>query len=427
MKNSVLITEFNTGGGLSSEDLDTSLFPESFSMLRFLIGEWEKLGFEVLSTLDYRFSWLEELLKAEFTVINSSSGYYSCLSRLAREVDHVICVAPETDGMLERCVRIFNEVKSEAFHGPAVEAMQSLSNKNLFAKYCARHGIPAPTTVFSRLKTIESVKNARVSLKASKVVVKPALGAGSENIAIYTGEEETITSTTNPLSGWVIQPLIEGTHHSATFLAVRGRVYLLSLNNQVVERSSELLYKGGSIPAIDNNNKTIQFPESIKTFVRTICRSFGIRGYFGVDFIVSGSRTFVIEVNLRPTTPVTVFDKLLPYTPAELLVKTRNDPIERVEESEFRIIRKDHLLKKAAAFSKVTFSTEQPLDDDQIISLYKKVEGFDAPPFPARGKREKHGQERYQYTGMMSMTGSTPDEAWKSLNGILENLSSFLD
>ncbi|MHA2299222.1 MAG: ATP-grasp domain-containing protein [Candidatus Hodarchaeales archaeon] len=427
MNDSVLITEFITGGGFASGELIKSLFPEGFSMLRALVEDWNKMGFNVVSTLDSRMLWIENLMNVDFTTVSSSNDYFDTLEKLSREVEHVICVAPETDGLLERCVKIFSETKGPVFHGPAVRAVQSLSNKHVLAKFCYQNGIKMPTTFFIPLLSFNTVRKALDTLKTPEIVIKPVLGAGSEDITIITdGKLDNVPPVSNPSRGWVIQPFIRGNHHSATFLANKETVYLLSVNNQNLKINQGLYYYGGSLPAIDSKREIIQIPLAIVRLIKGICNSFDIRGYFGVDFILQDTQAYVIEVNLRPTTPITVFSKVSKVLPTKLLVKREHASENPEKTQDIQFVRKDHLVSSTAVFSKVCISSKHRLDADHLISLYRENEELDAPLFLVDDHQARGEHSKFTYAGMISVIAKNAEEAWKKLDDKVEKMKNLL-
>jgi len=102
LRGTVFITEFITGGGCASESLDRTLFPEGFSMLHSIIKAYKKQDFDVKTTLDHRELWIGDLLGAFITPIRTTAEYFDAIIKLAKKADHIICIAPESFGILEK-------------------------------------------------------------------------------------------------------------------------------------------------------------------------------------------------------------------------------------------------------------------------------------------------------------------------------------
>jgi predicted ATP-grasp superfamily ATP-dependent carboligase len=82
-----------------------------------------------------------------------------------------------------------------------------------------------------------------------------------------------------------------------SLLAHGQRATVLTLNRQVVRGSRPFSYRGGATP--------LEHPlaeQAIEAARRTCEALPGLRGYIGVDLVLTRSEAFVIEVNPRLTT-----------------------------------------------------------------------------------------------------------------------------
>ena len=95
----------------------------------------------------------------------------------------------------------------------------------------------------------------------------------------------------------IVQRYVEGTAASVSLLAGQGCVMPLTVNAQHISASFRLGYRGGRTP--------LEHPlaERAATAAVLACGAFpGLRGYVGVDLVLTDNEAIVIEVNPRLTT-----------------------------------------------------------------------------------------------------------------------------
>ena len=106
----------------------------------------------------------------------------------------------------------------------------------------------------------------------------------------------------------LLQPLVRGVAHSASFLVGRdGRPHLIAAGRQHVEiREDRFFYRGGTVPAL---------PRGVADGPRRAVESVsGLGGFVGVDYIWDevAERATVLEINPRPTTSYVGLARWLP-------------------------------------------------------------------------------------------------------------------
>jgi len=106
-----------------------------------------------------------------------------------------------------------------------------------------------------------------------------------------------ITRRANGSESLLLQRYVTGTAASVSLLADGRRAVALTVNAQSVRASTPFSYRGGKTP--------LDHPlagKAVETALRT-CQAFpGLRGYVGVDVVLTESEAVVIEVNPRLTT-----------------------------------------------------------------------------------------------------------------------------
>jgi len=220
------------------------------------------------------------------------------LDALIASADAVWLVAPETDRCLERlAVRV--ERSGKTLLGSGATAIRRASDKARLPRRLARHGVPHPKTRVLR-PGADWGKAAREL--GYPLVVKPARGAGCKGVCLARNARELrdaldIARLANGSESLLLQRYVSGTAASVSLLANGRRAVALTVNAQSVRASTPFSYRGGKTP--------LDHPlagQAVETALRA-CKAFpGLRGYIGVDVVLTESEAVVIEVNPRLTT-----------------------------------------------------------------------------------------------------------------------------
>lgn len=212
-----------------------------------------------------------------------------------------LIVAPETDGLLENLTgRVMASGKINLGCDP--EAVRAAGDKLEFARLMKTAGIPHPTTVEAGGRFDSA------AFFPGSWVLKPFDGAGAEGIKIYR-QPCVVDILIGP---HVAQEFIVGEPMSLSIVAGDGWLEVLSVNRQ--RFSDGPVYDGGEVTAQEPEASLRELALKIKDAIP------GLRGYWGVDFVMTPTGPVVIEVNPRLTTSVCgLVDSLTP-TPAAFIL-----------------------------------------------------------------------------------------------------------
>ena len=210
-----------------------------------------------------------------------------------KSVDGVWLIAPETGGVHARVARRM-ESRGAVLLGSSAAAIARASNKVTLARLLTQYGIPHPKTRILR-------ENTKVT--EYPVVVKPSRGAGCVGVYVAATVRELREAVAlaradagrEPL---LVQRYVDGIPASVSLLADGTRAMPLALNRQQVKRRvGQLSYAGGGTP-FDHPLAA----RALEVAVRA-CELFpGLRGFVGVDLVLTDAEAVVIEVNPRLTT-----------------------------------------------------------------------------------------------------------------------------
>ena len=96
----------------------------------------------------------------------------------------------------------------------------------------------------------------------------------------------------------LLQSYQSGIHASLSLIAAGGEIAPLSLNGQLIEPGLPFTYRGGSVPiSLPMEGRAWEVAREALKLVP------GLRGYLGMDFVISDQEAWLIEINPRLTTP----------------------------------------------------------------------------------------------------------------------------
>lgn len=295
----ILVYEFASGGGLAGRNLPASMAREGSAMKAALVADLHAIGrHEIVTTADAR---VARDLPRGVEVVALPAGdraRETALDRLIGGADAVWLIAPETDRCLERlAARV--ERQRKPLLGSSADAIRCASDKARLPQRLAAADVRHPET--RRLRRGADPRHIAVRI-GYPIVVKPARGAGSHGLRLARDARELSraidAARRSTDSGLVVlQPYVRGVAASVSLLANGNDAVALTLNAQEIRSRPPFAYRGGETP-LDHPLA----PRAIAAALET-CRALpGLRGFVGVDLVLTGSEAVVIEVNPRLTT-----------------------------------------------------------------------------------------------------------------------------
>jgi predicted ATP-grasp superfamily ATP-dependent carboligase len=265
-----------------------------------LVSDLAAIGsHRIVTTADSRFPFAAP---AGVEVVTLPRGSAALLDGLIVSADAVWLVAPETDGCLERLAARAAQ-KGAALLGSGAAAIRRASDKAGLPRRLARHGVSHPTTRVLRPDRDGAMNWSAAAREVGyPVVVKPGRGAGCGGVCLARNARELHhavrmarrASRSGPL---LLQRYVRGVPASVSLLADGCRAVALAVNAQSVRASRPFSYRGGKTP-LDHPLAT----QAVQAALRTCQALSGLRGYVGVDLVLTESEAVVIEVNPRLTT-----------------------------------------------------------------------------------------------------------------------------
>jgi len=368
----LLVYEHVSGGGFAGKSISASVLSEGFGMLRALISDFKAAGHNVTTTLDSRVARLNPLLDADCVLpVFSSREAEVSIRKLAEQADSAYVIAPETDGILQSLVELVEQSGAASLNCSA-GAIGKVSDKVGFYEFVRKRGLPLPATMrFSVTDDLKEIEQAVRGSLGFPVIFKPSDGVSCGGVSAVSNEEQ-VAGAVNKVKHesaskhFLVQELTKGDAASVSLLSTGNEALPISLNRQDVtietpEACSS--YSGGAVP-LDHPLQAEAFRVSEK-IVKSVT---GLRGYVGVDFVLTKEEAVAIEVNPRLTTSYIGLRRVINFNLAQAIVDA--------------VLKRElpaHIQNRGCAyFSKV--ETAKPTIG-ALQAIYR-MQGVVSPPFP---------------------------------------------
>ena len=388
----LLIYEHVSGGGFADVPLPASVLSEGFGMLRTLAADFKAAGHKVITLIDARIARLNPPILADCIVpVFSCQETLANLRKLSEQADAAYVIAPETDGMLRSLVKTVEQTGTTSLNCGS-SAIENVSNKVSFYERMRKLGLSVPETLtFTVTDNLKEIAKSVMDGLGFPVVFKPSDGVSCGGVSVVREKMQVAIAVAKikaESSGkrFLVQEFIKGAAASVSLFTTGRRVMPVSLNRQdVVIGTPEVCsrYSGGLVP-FDHQMQAEAF-EAAKKLVKAV---HGLKGYIGVDFVLTDKAAVAIEVNPRLTTSYVELRQVVNFNPAQVIVDAvlnRNLPIQ-VERRGY------------AYFSKV----ETPIPTFVALQETYGLDEVVSPPFPV---------SKGSATALVASYGGTSQEA----------------
>ncbi|MDE2485330.1 MAG: ATP-grasp domain-containing protein [candidate division NC10 bacterium] len=305
-----------TAGGLGESSIPPTLLAEGRMMLEALLADLLDLQ-EHRLTVQVDRRYCPQLRTCPgLQVVNSRNSYSQCFRQMVDEADAAFLIAPETGGRLEAITAMVEDC-GKLVIGSSAAGIKAAGNKMQTYRLLKARGIPTPRTL--RLRPADDPASVGRRLDYP-VVVKPIDGVGCHSVFIARRQSElerTIAAARQkaPDTTLLAQAYIDGVHASVSLLTDGSRSLPLTLNLQEIRGRSRLRYHGGCVP-FDHPLRALAFRRA-EEVIQAIP---GLKGYVGIDLVLTDHDAVVIDVNPRLTTSYVGVRKVLRQNPAALIL-----------------------------------------------------------------------------------------------------------
>jgi len=309
----IFVHEYAVGGGFSGGEIPRGFLLEGYAMLASLLEELSRLpgSHHVVISLDAR---LRNLKVCANEIVPVPDGEFGRIfSTLVGSSDAVFIIAPEAEGIL---AGLSEEVERQGkfLLGAGSRAVREAGDKYRTFQVLTEHRIPTPGTVL--LSGAGDIPSQCADLNYP-LVLKPQDGAGCSGVFLVRTREELERAAGQIQDrAYLAQEFVAGTPASVSLIGNGREITPLSLNAQQIKSSFEMAYLGGSVP--------LRHPLQDRAFAaaRRACSAIrGLKGYAGVDLVLTNREAVVIEVNPRLTTSYLGLARVSGRNIAELILR----------------------------------------------------------------------------------------------------------
>jgi predicted ATP-grasp superfamily ATP-dependent carboligase len=389
----ILIYEHACGGGFAEGVVSPGILAEGFGMLRLCVANLKAAGHEVLVVLDEGLSRLNPPIEADFIPVFSFKDAQQAILKTCADVDAVCVIAPETGGILYELVKFIeqNGVPTLNSHSSAIQAVSDKAN---LYKILKANNIKTPKTI--QVNAAQCSKEFIISEFSFPVVVKPVDGAGCGGLSVVNdasqvrGAVEKIDAEFDS-DTFMIQEYLKGETVSVSLLCTDAKALPVSFNKQnVILSTPEGVsgYVGGAMPF---DHEMMQ--EAVKTAKNVVSCFSGLRGYVGVDLVLTDNGPVVVDVNPRLTTSFVGLSRVVDFNFADAIVNAALENKLPLETG----------FSGCACFAKI----ETPRIDIDLLDILYGIPEVVSPPF--------HVQDSNVGCVLISAEGNSLEEAQRLL------------
>jgi tyramine---L-glutamate ligase len=307
----IFVCEFITGGGLCAEPFSESLAREGALMRDALLSDLSALPYSVSTSIDARLCAPKNC--AECVVVQPSDDVWQIWKAQINAADAVFIIAPESDGVLHYLTQMAGLGASQIL-GCGLASIAITSDK--MATYLALEA--------AGIATIPTYAYENWPKSHWIWLAKPNDGAGCSDTACFNNADDLqhwIEQNDKQLTH-VVQAYQPGDAASISCVMKKGKAQVLSCNTQEIEINNHMLsYYGGVI------NGMREHRQAFEMIANQVAKALpDLAGYVGIDVIVDGDETIVVEINPRLTTSYVALHESIGANPAELIINTLTKP-----------------------------------------------------------------------------------------------------
>ena len=321
----VIVYEHVSGGGYAGQPIPQGVLCEGFGMLRCFSADLKAAGHEVTVLMDARISKLNPPLEVDCTVpIFYAHETRKFLNNITKINEAIYVIAPETGQTLQLMVQLAEKTGKTSLNCKS-EAIAKVADKVSLHETLHRLGVTPNTLVLNTDDDLTKTKQTIKSQLSYPFVIKPSDGVSCSGLSLVKDDsyvEKAIAKikAESTSKHYIAQEFINGQASSVSLLCSSKKAMAFCLNRQNVKITgpdTASSYEGGCVP-FDHWLKQ----DALKVAEKVAEAFPGLRGYVGVDFVLTEHKAFVVDVNPRLTTSYIGLRKVAGFNVADTLIST---------------------------------------------------------------------------------------------------------
>ncbi len=288
-------------------NVNSSILSEGLAMVLSLIHDLSNASHSVSTVVCRDFLKLSRFLKPS-TVRKISDVSFLELRKLAQLHDLTYIVAPEYNGLLAHVLEELDGFHVCSDH----ETVKRVSDKAAVMSELSRIGLKTP-------ETLMHIPGDTIDLDPLKppLLVKPRTGTGCEGLKVFKSSVELKRFLLkNKEREFLIQRFVKGVPASISLLTDGLKALPISLNRQFISISRSM-YLGGYTPM---HHRLLK--DAFEAAIKAVELFKGLRGYVGVDVVLSKDGVYVIEINPRLTVSYVGLSRSLSENLSNFIIET---------------------------------------------------------------------------------------------------------
>lgn len=364
------VFEYIFGGGYQGNLIDHNVLCEGFSMLKDVTEDFLEAGYEVTTLLDSRLKNFQNYMEFDiFDEVTSKDTFENIFVNMLKSVDMSLIIAPETGGILSNLVKLAKSNSVSLNSSP--ESIDLATDKARVFEILQRNKVPTPETICLSNREDLSEISRLLNIFPGNTMIKPLDGAGCDGVFL----EKNKTQLRKIIDSFVmeslekrfiIQKYVEGIPISVNFILNGVKAVPISVNLQRVLLNSypePSWYMGGITPL--NNPDTYK---AINLAKKSLKHFKGLRGFVGVDIVISPVGPVVIEINPRLTVSYIGSKRVTSTNLADIMVKAS------IGES----FQEPIMIENVSSYSKVSDEMYEEIKNDvEVICPKIQIDGKD--------------------------------------------------
>ncbi|NDV19444.1 ATP-grasp domain-containing protein [Pseudodesulfovibrio sp. JC047] len=303
----LFVFEFFSAGAMADTPLAASALPEGLAMLNALLRDFSRVD-------DCRtMTCVQPNLSVEADEVLTVSGDWEAVfDTLASRADFALVIAPDAgDYLADLSQRAM--AQGCRLLSSAPEAIRRATDKKQCGQLLRTAGIAMPESMPVSRETLGSV----VAHMGFPVVVKPIFGQDCDGVSLVssTSDLDRAMQLLDGQSEFLVQRYQPGVTASASLLVSGKKNTPLSLNMQHITPGQPFTYCGGMTPLVHP-----QASAALDMATGAVGCLPGLRGFVGVDMVLTDDACVVIEINPRVTVAYTGVSQSLDLNVAQAMV-----------------------------------------------------------------------------------------------------------
>ncbi|NVM03008.1 MAG: ATP-grasp domain-containing protein [Candidatus Helarchaeota archaeon] len=270
-------------------------------MLSSILADFDNTEHEIISTLDYRIKRFDPPINADRIIEISHKDNFNAKFNeiLSNSIDTAFLIAPETENILYNLAEL-TENKKISLLGPSASSIKTTTDKYQTIKKIENIAEIPQTKLISIDIPPENVFQESKNI-GLPFVIKPLDGVACAGISLIQSKDQisqAVEKVRNESKEdkFIIQEYIEGVDASLSLIIGKNQIIPLTLNYQDIDLQSST-YLGGFTP-FDHPLKNEVITHS-KKIIKNIK---GLKGYIGIDYVLTPEKAYFMEINPRLTT-----------------------------------------------------------------------------------------------------------------------------